>query len=225
MDLSCHSQTPNLLLTPLRGRGSLWALTNGPPPAGGTPTGGKAPAPAARVCPALRPTPPARPCDLRGANPERGRGRTAPPRPSRPSRGRFRGWEQSRGRAACARRVVWGLPLPLAAPRLPRAEKGEPHPGAPRCPPVSRESRAGGETMPGEKGGREAAVGRDHAVSGGGALRGGGGGRLDRTTPRVPRGGPARVNHCEPAGHGDTPGLGRVGTASGSPRCSRRVTS
>lgn len=224
MDPSCHSETPNLLLIPLPGSGSLWALTNGPPPAGGTPAGGKAPAPAARVCPALRPTPPPRPCDLRGATPETRRGRTAPPRPSRPTRGRFRGWEQSRGRAACAPQGGPGVgPAPRSS-ETPEGREG----GAPsRC---LRESRAGGETIPGpgEKGGREAAVGRDHAVSGGGALRGGGGG-LDRTTPSALRGGPAGVtagvNHCEPAGHGDTPGLGRGETARGGPRCSRRVTS
>lgn len=69
-DPSCHSGTPNLLLMPLPGSGSLWAPTNGFLPAGGTPTGGKAPRPPS--------TPAPRPRDRRGATPEWGWGRTAP---------------------------------------------------------------------------------------------------------------------------------------------------
>lgn len=117
------------------------------------------------------------------------------------------------------RTVVWASPPPLAALRAPRAEAGKPHAGAARCP--GAPAGSGPIPIPGRrgKGGRDAAVGRDHAVSGGGALRGVGG--LDRTTPSDVRGGPAGVtaglNHCEAAGHGDTPGPGRVGDSQGRP--------
>lgn len=55
------------------GLGLLWALTNGPPPTGGTPAGEKAPHPRCQG-----PPPAPRPCDLRGTTPKSGRDRTVP---------------------------------------------------------------------------------------------------------------------------------------------------
>lgn len=75
-DPSCHCEPQTFLPMPPPGSGSLWAPTNGLPPAGGTPAGGKAPA--ARLCPVPRANPPPRPCDRRGATPERGMERDGP---------------------------------------------------------------------------------------------------------------------------------------------------
>lgn len=91
MGPSCHSGTPNLVLMVLPG--SLWDLTNGSPPAGGTPAGGKAPRPHWQGLPGTPSSPSTPTLRSPGSDPQEGTGQDGPTTAFQAQPGRFRGWE------------------------------------------------------------------------------------------------------------------------------------
>lgn len=106
--------------------------------------------------------------------------------------------------------------------------------GRRRCPSQLRDSRgqSRGSRMPvslpgrnhpraGGGGGNQQLDGTTRCRRGEGGAHSGEGGRAGPNHSERPTGGPAgvpaRLNHCGPAGHGDTPGPGRVEDCQGRP--------
>lgn len=115
------------------------------------------------------------------------------------------------------RAVVRASPLPLAAPRLPRTARGSRMPVSPGVPAGAEPCQGRGRR--GE--GNQQLDGTTRCRRGEGGAHSGEGGRAGPNHSERPTGGPAGVtaglNHCGPAGHGDTPGPGRVGDSQGRP--------